>query len=160
MPRDNPPFGGCAIPPAVALPPCWRSSVLDEEDSMSKEKKDKEKKAAVAAPEERSPRPEIPLEASISAKRITNKEYLAELATLQIELVKLQEWIKHKKLKVVAIFEGRDAAGKGAPSSASPKPSTLASPAWWRCPRPPSARKPSGTSSAMWSNCRPAARWC
>jgi polyphosphate kinase 2 len=86
---------------------------------MSKEKKDKEKKGAKAAsdssaaPEERSPRPEIPLEASISAKRITNKEYLAELAELQIELVKLQEWIKHEKLKVVVIFEGRDAAGKG-----------------------------------------------
>jgi len=32
---------------------------------------------------------------------------------LQIELVKLQEWIRHKELKVVVIFEGRDAAGKG-----------------------------------------------
>ena len=45
--------------------------------------------------------------------RIRNKEYLAELARLQEELVKLQEWIKHKGLKVVVIFEGRDAAGKG-----------------------------------------------
>ncbi len=36
-----------------------------------------------------------------------------ELAKLQIELVKLQEWIKQKGLKVVVIFEGRDAAGKG-----------------------------------------------
>ena len=39
--------------------------------------------------------------------------YEAELERLQIELVKLQEWIKAKKLKVVVIFEGRDAAGKG-----------------------------------------------
>jgi polyphosphate kinase 2 len=39
--------------------------------------------------------------------------YNKELARLQIELVKLQEWIKHKGLKVVVIFEGRDAAGKG-----------------------------------------------
>jgi len=39
--------------------------------------------------------------------------YLDELARLQIELVKLQEWIKHKGLRVVVIFEGRDAAGKG-----------------------------------------------
>ncbi|MGI9351281.1 MAG: polyphosphate kinase 2 [Rhizobiaceae bacterium] len=46
-------------------------------------------------------------------KKISNKRYLRELARLQIELVKLQEWIKHKGLKVVVIFEGRDAAGKG-----------------------------------------------
>ena len=45
--------------------------------------------------------------------RISNKEYEKELANLQIELVKLQEWIKEKGLKVVCIFEGRDAAGKG-----------------------------------------------
>ncbi len=36
-----------------------------------------------------------------------------ELQNLQIELVKLQDWIQHKGLKVVVIFEGRDAAGKG-----------------------------------------------
>jgi len=46
-------------------------------------------------------------------KKIDNKVYEAELAKLQIELVKLQEWIKHEGLKVVVIFEGRDAAGKG-----------------------------------------------
>ncbi|MFZ4562501.1 MAG: polyphosphate kinase 2 [Bacteroidales bacterium] len=39
--------------------------------------------------------------------------YEAELAQLQIELVRLQEWIKYKGLKVVVLFEGRDAAGKG-----------------------------------------------
>ncbi len=46
-------------------------------------------------------------------KKISNKEYEQELAKLQIELVKLQEWVKAKGLKVVCIFEGRDAAGKG-----------------------------------------------
>ena len=45
--------------------------------------------------------------------KIKNKEYEKELAGLQIELVKLQEWIKEKGLKVVCVFEGRDAAGKG-----------------------------------------------
>jgi len=45
--------------------------------------------------------------------KIKNKVYEKELADLQIELVKLQEWIKEKGLKVVCIFEGRDAAGKG-----------------------------------------------
>ena len=44
---------------------------------------------------------------------LSNKLYLKELARLQIELVKLQEWIRYKGLKVVVIFEGRDAAGKG-----------------------------------------------
>ncbi len=44
---------------------------------------------------------------------ISTKTYEKELRRLQIELVKLQEWIKFKKLKVVVIFEGRDAAGKG-----------------------------------------------
>lgn len=46
-------------------------------------------------------------------RKISNKLYEKELARLQIELVKLQEWIKYKKLKVTIIFEGRDAAGKG-----------------------------------------------
>ncbi len=45
--------------------------------------------------------------------KINEKIYQKELSILQIELVKLQEWIKNKGLKVVVIFEGRDAAGKG-----------------------------------------------
>jgi polyphosphate kinase 2 (PPK2 family) len=46
-------------------------------------------------------------------RTIDTKTYEQELARLQIELVKLQEWVKHEGLKVVVIFEGRDAAGKG-----------------------------------------------
>lgn len=46
-------------------------------------------------------------------KKISNSVYERELARMQVELVKLQEWIKHEGLKVVVIFEGRDAAGKG-----------------------------------------------
>lgn len=46
-------------------------------------------------------------------KKIKNEIYLAELAKLHIELVKLQEWIRQKGLRVVVLFEGRDAAGKG-----------------------------------------------
>ena len=44
---------------------------------------------------------------------ISNDVYEPELVRLQTELVKLQEWIKHEGLRVVVIFEGRDAAGKG-----------------------------------------------
>jgi len=46
-------------------------------------------------------------------RKLKGKQYARELKRLQIELVKLQEWIKHKGLKVVVLFEGRDAAGKG-----------------------------------------------
>ena len=44
---------------------------------------------------------------------LDRKIYFRELFRLQGELVKLQDWIVHKKLKVVVVFEGRDAAGKG-----------------------------------------------
>ena len=44
---------------------------------------------------------------------LRSEVYEAELARLQIELVKLQEWIKAQGLRVVVLFEGRDAAGKG-----------------------------------------------
>ena len=40
-------------------------------------------------------------------------DYVDELARLQFELLKLQEWVRIKKLKLVILFEGRDAAGKG-----------------------------------------------
>jgi polyphosphate kinase 2 len=46
-------------------------------------------------------------------EQLGNKEYLEHLQKLQLELVKLQEWIKAQGLRVVVIFEGRDAAGKG-----------------------------------------------
>ena len=46
-------------------------------------------------------------------KKKRNKFYDGELRRLHIELVKLQEWVKHEGRKVVIIFEGRDAAGKG-----------------------------------------------
>jgi len=41
------------------------------------------------------------------------KAYEDELARLQLELVKLQDWVRHEGMRVVVIFEGRDAAGKG-----------------------------------------------
>ncbi|GHW35612.1 hypothetical protein VCSRO56_1258 [Vibrio cholerae] len=45
--------------------------------------------------------------------KLDKKVYERELELLQIELVKLQEWVKQEKLKLVVIFEGRDAAEKG-----------------------------------------------
>jgi len=47
------------------------------------------------------------------SKKLSKKVYKDELLRLQTELVKLQYWVKEKGLKVVVVFEGRDAAGKG-----------------------------------------------
>ena len=92
---------------------------------MSKKNKDKSKKNKMKKDKDKADQPaqvglavadaEDPQtqEAAEAPKKLTNKEYEQELAQLQVELVKLQEWIKHKSLKVVVIFEGRDAAGKG-----------------------------------------------
>jgi len=46
-------------------------------------------------------------------KKLDDVDYEQLLLTLETELVKLQEWVKAKKLKVIVVFEGRDAAGKG-----------------------------------------------
>src|SRR5271165_2752400 len=45
--------------------------------------------------------------------KLERKEYEEELLKLQIKLCKLQEWVRHKGLRIIVIFEGRDAAGKG-----------------------------------------------
>jgi polyphosphate kinase len=45
--------------------------------------------------------------------KLKNDEYETELARLHLELVKLQDWVRARGLKVVVLFEGRDAAGKG-----------------------------------------------
>ena len=73
-------------------------------------KEEKKQKTTTAksgdnAPVESTPVPE--------KKTLSFKDYEKELAHLQVELVKLQEWVKFKGLKVVVLFEGRDAAGKG-----------------------------------------------
>ena len=74
----------------------------------------KKKEAKSEATPEEVKQVATPLEDHTQAPRkIKNKIYEKELAKLQVELVKLQEWIKAKKLKVVLLFEGRDAAGKG-----------------------------------------------
>ena len=77
--------------------------------------KSKDKKKA-ETPESSGPLPAMsapPGEKSTHHKKIDRELYEAELEKLQVELVKLQEWIKHAGLRVVVIFEGRDAAGKG-----------------------------------------------
>lgn len=90
-----------------------------------------------------------------------DKDYVYddELRRLQIELVKLQEWIRHKGLKLVAVFEGRDAAGKGGAikritQSLNPRVCRV-----WPWAPPLSGKGRSGTSSGMWRICRRPAKW-
>jgi polyphosphate kinase 2 len=45
--------------------------------------------------------------------KLSRKDYEKELDKLHVELVKLQEWVKYKGLKICVVFEGRDGAGKG-----------------------------------------------
>src|SRR6267142_6508620 len=45
--------------------------------------------------------------------KLKSKDYEPELARLHVELVKLQQWVVHKGLKICVVFEGRDGAGKG-----------------------------------------------
>jgi polyphosphate kinase len=58
-------------------------------------------------------RPPIGEGSDIEPRRLSKREYEKELERLQTELVRLQDWIAHKGLKVAVVFEGRDTAGKG-----------------------------------------------
>jgi polyphosphate kinase len=53
------------------------------------------------------------MSADAHAPRMKRKAYEKEMGKLQIELCHLQEWVKANKLRVIVLFEGRDAAGKG-----------------------------------------------
>ena len=77
---------------------------------MNKDRKARKRKKDLAGDEASD---KAKSHSSADSGRLKRKFYEKELARLQIELVKLQEWIKHKRLKVVVLFEGRDAAGKG-----------------------------------------------
>jgi len=52
-------------------------------------------------------------ESAAGAEKLKRKVYDKELTRLHVELVKLQQWVKYKGLKVCVVFEGRDGAGKG-----------------------------------------------
>ena len=58
--------------------------------------------------------------ATTAKAELSGKEYSRELRKLHVELVKLQEWVKLKGLKVCIVFEGRDRRGKGGTIKRSP----------------------------------------
>ncbi len=74
--------------------------------------KTKKKRAKIAKLSRKSGRENV-AQSTRPQEPLSKRTYEKELARLQVELVKLQEWIKEKGLKVVVLFEGRDAAGKG-----------------------------------------------
>jgi len=83
---------------------------------MSKKDEKKKKKLSSNGSEKQDLLETNPTAAQVPTDQqvvIDKKTYEKELARLQKELIKLQEWIRQKNLKVVVIFEGRDAAGKG-----------------------------------------------
>jgi polyphosphate kinase len=97
----------------AAAPASKRAAKTNGKSATTKPKRSGARRASKA-----TEAPEVAVMAEMApgeAKRskLKNKEYLEILAGLQVELVKLQEWVKAKGLKAVVIFEGRDAAGKG-----------------------------------------------
>jgi polyphosphate kinase len=54
-----------------------------------------------------------PVQNDAAASKFSKKDYESELFKLQVELVKMQDWVKTSGARIVVIFEGRDAAGKG-----------------------------------------------
>ncbi|MBD1914771.1 MULTISPECIES: polyphosphate kinase 2 [Cyanophyceae] len=87
------------------------------EDSDSSKKTKKAKKKAKQRKKDREKGLEPPVFHYISesegSSKLTSKFYEKELARLQVELVKMQYWVKHTGTRIVILFEGRDAAGKG-----------------------------------------------
>ena len=63
--------------------------------------------------EDRHPIPEAPATTDVHEEREYRRHYFSQLFRLQAELVKLQDWVVANREKIVIVFEGRDAAGKG-----------------------------------------------
>jgi polyphosphate kinase 2 len=84
-----------------------------EEREAEKLEKEAKKKAKKEAKQEQKKETKADEKSEIKDQKLSKKKYEKVLENLQLELVKLQEWIKHEGLKVVVLFEGRDAAGKG-----------------------------------------------
>ncbi|MEZ5869678.1 MAG: polyphosphate kinase 2 family protein [Defluviimonas denitrificans] len=79
---------------------------------------------------------------------IDRRVYFQSLIRLQSELIKLQDWVQHSKEKVVVLFEGRDSAGKGGVIKRITQRLNPRVPASWPSPRPRTAKRPGGISSA------------
>jgi len=81
-----------------------RKKASDKERASTKSSKPKANAATAVSPATTVPK---------SGQKFSSKDYERELKKLHVELVKLQQWVQAKGLKVCVIFEGRDGAGKG-----------------------------------------------
>lgn len=90
--------------------------------------------------------------------KLKRKDYEAELRKLHVELVKLQEWVRHEGQKICIVFEGRDGAGKGGVIKAITARVSPRIFRWWPFLHQPSAKSRKCTSSATFRICRQAER--
>jgi polyphosphate kinase 2 (PPK2 family) len=65
--------------------------------------------------------------------KLSTKGYEKQMRKLQVELCHLQEWVKATGQRIVVVFEGRDAAGKGGTIKALTERVSRACSGWWRC---------------------------
>ena len=116
--------------------------------TQEKSKKNKAHKE-VAAKGKTQPGKPTQVKSHKTKKKLDKSTYEAELERLQLELVKMQAWVKQAGLKVVVLFEGRDAAGKGGvikriAECLNPRGCRIVA-----LGTPQSERKPSGIFNAM-----------
>jgi polyphosphate kinase len=82
-------------------------------ENLKKKDKKKLKKQKVANLSDEERRVWHHISEAEGSSKLPGKQYEKELARLQVELVKMQYWVKHTGTRIVILFEGRDAAGKG-----------------------------------------------
>ena len=98
-------MNGSSLPTALFEP-----LVTEPGKTKHKKKKKKHKGAKIQTNE----RPVLyHVSEAEGSSKLSSKVYEKELARLQVELVKMQYWVKHTGVRIVILFEGRDAAGKG-----------------------------------------------
>jgi polyphosphate kinase 2 (PPK2 family) len=95
------------------------------------------------------------------SEKLDRSFYEKELTGLQVELVKLQAWVRHKGLRIVVVFEGRDAAGKGGiikriTERVSSRVFRIVSP----CRRPATAKRLRCISNVIPNISPPPVKWC
>ena len=90
--------------------------------------------------------------------KMKRKEYEKELHKLQAELCYLQDWIKAAGTRVIVVFEGRDAAGKGGTIKAITGRVARGFSEWPHCRRPPIGKRPRCFCNATSSDFQPVAK--
>ena len=117
------------------------------------------RKTAGASGDDRGRKDQRPLAMKAAREPMKRKDYDDALQELQVDLSALRDRVKHKGLRIVVVFEGRDAAGKGGTIKAlTERVSPRVFPGSVSCPHPAIREKLSSASSATSPICRPRAR--